>query len=375
MSACESIDRFLQSRIAAGDFPSAVYTITGDNETKFQNALGDASVIPERVKASTETVYDLASLTKVLVTATLIAKLVEARELSLDDSLGRFISEAKGTDKATLTIRQLLTHTSGFKAWLPFYALLGGSVEPNDRLDAVIKRIVEEPFENQPNSKVVYSDLNFLVLGALIERTMGMRLDAIALETIFTPLGLKYTGFNPTLSASMIAACEEGNGHEQRSCVDAGYDDSAIVWRKDVIHGQVHDGNCMYLGGVAGHAGLFANVHEVGILGNQFIREFSTLFTSETCAFFSMNMTSQLNEHRSFGFQMASSPDSTASNRLSQRSFGHLGFTGTSLWVDPDRRRVFTLLTNRTHAHELPFVNINSVRREFNRLAAESLQD
>ena len=116
MSACESIDRFLQSRIAAGDFPSAVYTITEDNETKFQNALGDASVIPERVKASTETVYDLASLTKVLVTATLIAKLVEARELSLDDSLGRFISEAKGTDKATLTIRQLLTHTSGFKA-------------------------------------------------------------------------------------------------------------------------------------------------------------------------------------------------------------------------------------------------------------------
>jgi CubicO group peptidase (beta-lactamase class C family) len=375
MSACESIDRFLQSRIAAGDFPSAVYTITEDNETKFQNALGDASVIPERVKASTETVYDLASLTKVLVTATLIAKLVEARELSLDDSLGRFISEAKGTDKATLTIRQLLTHTSGFKAWLPFYALLGGSVEPNDRLDSVIRRIVEEPFENQPNSKVVYSDLNFLVLGALIERTMGMRLDAIALEAIFTPLGLKYTGFNPTLSASMIAACEEGNGHERRICVDAGYDDSAIVWRKDVIRGQVHDGNCMYLGGVAGHAGLFANVREVGILGNQFIRELSTLFSSETCAFFSINMTSQLNEHRSFGFQIASSPDSTASNRLSQRSFGHLGFTGTSLWVDPDRRRVFTLLTNRTHAHELPFVNINSVRREFNRLAAESLQD
>jgi CubicO group peptidase (beta-lactamase class C family) len=151
-----------------------------------------------------------------------------------------------------------------------------------------------------------------------------------------------------------------------------GYDVSRYDWRDYQIWGEVHDGNCWFMKGVSGHAGLFSTAEETFRIARQFLAAETILLKPETCRLFRTNFTPTLNEARSVAFQLAATPESTASEALSKDSFGHLGFTGTSLWIEPERERVFILLANRTHAHALPFLNINSVRRRFHELAQES---
>ena len=161
-------------------------------------------------------------------------------------------------------------------------------------------------------------------------------------------------------------------------CIELGYMDpeqtsSLREFRRHQIWGEVHDGNAWFMNGVAGHAGLFSTVEEVYKLAKEFLPRFTTVLTPETCEIFFTNFTRDLNESRSIAFQLAETPESTAGTKMSPESFGHLGFTGTSLWFDPVKERIFILLTNRTHAHPLPFVNINSVRRRFHDLAIDAL--
>ena len=141
-----------------------------------------------------------------------------------------------------------------------------------------------------------------------------------------------------------------------------------------MIWGEVHDGNAYFLGGAAGHAGLFSDARETLQVAEQFIANRTRLLLSETCRLFRTNMTVGLNEARSLAWQLAATSDSTAGSALPPDSFGHLGFTGTSCWIDADRERVFILLTNRTHARALPFVNIKSIRRTFHTLAVRALE-
>ena len=144
--------------------------------------------------------------------------------------------------------------------------------------------------------------------------------------------------------------------------------------RQRLIWGEVHDGNAYFLGGAAGHAGLFSTARETFLIAQQFVGDMTKLLTPDTCRLFRENMTPGLEEARSIGWQLAATKDSTASVELPPDSFGHNGFTGTCVWIDPNAQRVFTLLTNRTHARALPFANINAVRREFNRLAVKALK-
>jgi CubicO group peptidase (beta-lactamase class C family) len=144
-------------------------------------------------------------------------------------------------------------------------------------------------------------------------------------------------------------------------------------WRNEIIWGSVHDGNAHFLGGAAGHAGLFSTADETLTLANQFVAGLSQLLSPATCDLFRQNMTEGLNEARSLAWQLAATKDSTAGPNLPPDAFGHTGFTGTSCWVDAARQRVFILLTNRTHARQLPFANINAVRREFHSLAVDAL--
>jgi len=156
---------------------------------------------------------------------------------------------------------------------------------------------------------------------------------------------------------------------EKYPLADAGYS----AFRDDYIWGKVHDGNAYFMGGVAGHAGLFSTAEEVFKIAQQFLPNRTQLLGPETCELFRTNFTKGMNEDRSFAFQLASTKDSTAGTKMSPESFGHNGFTGTSLWIDPVKERVFILLTNRTHDHPLPFVNINSIRRRFHDLAIDAL--
>ena len=363
------ISALLRERIGAGDFPSAVYLIAERGRRVFADALGDATREPEMRPASLDTIYDLASLTKPLVTGLLCARLVERRELNIDDRVAEHLPEFNQGDKREITIKQLLTHTSGLPAWRPIYILA------KNKPDA-LAAVAAQQLEYAPGERVVYSDLGFIVLGLLLQLATGRSLVELAQEEIFVPLKLEHTFFNPSVAMRTgVAACETGNAYERDMCERDFAGQTYTGWRSEIIWGQVHDGNAHFLGGAAGHAGLFSNAADTLQLANQFIGELSHLLTAETCSLFRHNMTEGLNEARSFAWQLAATKDSTAGETLPQDAFGHTGFTGTSCWIDAERQRVFILLTNRTHARQLPFANINAVRREFHSLAVEALNN
>jgi len=381
----EKISAFLSERIAANDFPSAVYLVAEKGEIVFQDALGYAVVEPEKIEAQVNTIYDLASLTKPLVTGLLCGRLLELGELELGRTTDQYLAEFQTSEAYEgawdTSICELLTHTTLLAAWKPFYLTV------KDR-ESVLLDIVRTPI-NLKGPPVLYSDLNFLVLMVLIERIYGLQIDQVASADVFRPLGLESTMFNPSKNLrQQIAASERGNEYEKRTCVELGFLDEghlthgenpvasapgSDLFRNYQIWGEVHDGNAWFMGGVAGHAGLFSTAEEVFRIALQFLPKYTTLLKPETTKLFRTNFTRGMNEARSIAFQLAETPESTAGSRMSPQAFGHLGFTGTSLWIDPVTERIFVLLTNRTHAHDLPFVNINSVRRRFHDLANELL--
>jgi serine-type D-Ala-D-Ala carboxypeptidase len=363
----EEISALLAERIAAGDFPSAVYLVAERGRIVLTDALGHAVREPVERVATPDTVYDLASLTKPLMTGLLCARRIEQGELSLDDRVAKYLPEFARADKREITVGQLLTHTSGLPAWRPLY------IEAEDRA-GVLRAIAEQPLEHAPGTRVLYSDLGFITLGQLIERLAGAPLFEVARREIFLPLKLKRTFFNPDEALrTETAACELGNRFEREMCQGLQVRDWAN-WREHILWGEVHDGNAHFLGGAAGHAGLFSTARETLRIAEQFVPRSTELLAPGTCALFRTNMTEGLEEARSVAWQLAATRDSTAGTALPLDSFGHLGFTGTSCWIDPVHERTFILLTNRTHARALPFVNINSVRRRFHTLAAAALE-
>jgi CubicO group peptidase (beta-lactamase class C family) len=365
----ENISSMLAECIAAGDFPSAVYVVAERGRVLLADALGHAVREPHarQVDATLDTIYDLASLTKPLVTGLLCARRIESGELSLDGEVALHLPEFDRTDKRTITLGQLLTHTSGFAPWRPLY------IEAKDSADA-LRVIAGQPLESAPGTRVRYSDLGFITLGLLIERLTGAPLAEVARREIFEPLKLKRTFFNPDASLQTeVAACEMGNAYEREMCRGMKTLDWAN-WREQLIWGEVHDGNAHFLGGAAGHAGLFSTAHETLRLAEQFVPTSTHLLAPQTCALFSTDMTAGLEESRSLAWQLAATKDSIAGQALPPQSFGHSGFTGTSCWIDAEAARIFILLTNRTHARSLPFVNINSTRRSFHTLAVAALE-
>jgi CubicO group peptidase (beta-lactamase class C family) len=371
----DAISSFLRERIDAGDFPSAVYLVAENGEIIFQDALGYAVADPQQIPARLETIYDLASLTKPLVTGLLATIMIERGLLDPNETIGNLLPEFYTSSNSELTINQLLMHTSGLPAWRPFYLLVDSPEEITTEIARTLGNSDQEP--------VTYSDLNFIILAAVIERISGKDLYDLADQAVIQLLGLTSTSFRPLAKSpnERIAASEKGNAYEKQTCVEQGYlleydgESSSIHFRDELIWGEVHDGNAWFMGGVAGHAGLFSTAEEVFRIALQFLPEHTTILKSETTELFRTNFTAGRNEDRSVAFQLASTEASTAGSLISSQSFGHNGFTGTSLWIDPAADRIFVLLTNRTHNHSLPFVNINSVRRRFHDLAVEQLSE
>jgi serine-type D-Ala-D-Ala carboxypeptidase len=368
-----NVSILLGSRIAAGDFPSAVYVVAENGKAIFADAQGEAVREPETHSATLDTIYDLASLTKPLVTGLLCARLVESGQLTLDSSVAQYLPEFDRPDKQHISVRELLAHTSGLPAWRPLY------LAARDQ-DGALAAIANEKLVYKTGKRVAYSDLGFIVLGFLLQRLGGATFDQLAQRVIIDPLQLRRTFFNPARELRTdIAASETGNGYEIAMC-EGDFSTTApeskrSAWRKQIIWGEVHDVNAYFLGGAAGHAGLFSTANETLRLANQFIGGQSELLAKETCALFRQNMTKGLNEARSFAWQLAGTKDSTAGPALPPDAFGHNGFTGTSCWIDAERQRVFILLTNRTHDHSLPFANINATRRQFHTLAVSALDN
>ncbi len=362
------IQDLLLERIEASDFPSAVYLAADRGRIALHGAVGLAVEEPGTITAAPETIYDLASLTKPLVTGLLTAILIEKGTIALDQRVATILNEFDVDGKRTITIQDLLTHTSHLPAWRPFYLTVD---DPGQVLAAIAAADLDV------DSDVIYSDLNFITLAIINERFGGSTLDRLASRQIFEPLGLANTFFAPPGEIrNRIAASENGNMYERGMCEQLGYEfpDGENAARRDgVIWGAVHDTNAYFMNGVAGHAGLFSTAEDTFRIAQQFLPAHTELLGPQSCELFRSNFTAGKNEDRSFAFQLASTAGSAAGEKMPPQSFGHTGFSGTSLWIDPVQDRVFILLTNRTHNRSLPFANINPVRRIFHDRAIELL--
>ena len=302
-----------------------------------EGAVGHAVSVPLRLRAGVDTIYDCASLTKPLITATLILQAVAEGRVSLDDAFHGY------------TYRELLTHTTGLRAWLPLYAF-------DDYLVAAIERGPEIP----RSSDVIYSDLNFVLLWYAIRKIYGDYVEAVR-SRIFAPLGLRDTCLLPPASLKpRIAATEWGQRWEAKMCAERKIvcDDS----REGLIWGETHDGNSHYAGGTSGNAGLFATAREVFRLAQSWLR--AELLPPALITDATRNHTPGLSDARGLGWQKPTG--SGATKMLSAAAYGHTGFTGTSLWIDGGQ--VFVLLTNRVHPCAAP-VAMQRIRGEFHTLA------
>jgi CubicO group peptidase (beta-lactamase class C family) len=377
--AFQPIITHLRSEIARGTFPSAQFVIGQKGRVMAAGALGHALGDGQPIPATENTIYDLASLTKPLVTTLLTMRFAERGLLDLTAPVGRYLEELGGTDKGALPLLRLLTHSSHLCPWRPLYL---EARTRNDVVAAIAGAPIVKVDDTESAPIALYSDLNFILLGFILERLAGERLDQLAQKEIFSPLGLHRTMFNPPPALrNEIAATERGQAHERRTvaamkfvCPRAGTKGQTVrqpLRRKGLLWGEVHDGNAWFMEGVAGHAGLFSTAREVFTLALQFIRG-SKLLQAQSLPWFRRNFTPGGAEARCVGWLLAATVDCAAGQCLPDDAFGHNGFTGTSVWIDARTERVFVLLTNRVHP-QVRDLGMKQARRQFHNLAVEAL--
>jgi beta-N-acetylhexosaminidase len=321
----------LNRAVADHAFPGGVLAVGYQNKLIVRE-FGRQTYDAKSPAVSADTIYDAASLTKSVVTATLVATQAEAGRIGVDLPVSRYIpewNEGPNADwRKTVTVRNLLTHTSGLPAHKDYFLSLHSKRE-------FIAAICREPLEYAPGTKTVYSDLGFIVLGEILERATGKTVDQLARQQIFTPLEMSSTAFNPPNNLLGRIAPTENDA----------------AFRKELVQGVVHDENAYAMGGVAGHAGMFTTAGDLAafcqMLLNGGIYGHHRLLTRTTIAQFTAPQQIA-DSARTLGW-MTPTPNSSSGRYFGPRSFGHLGFTGTSIWIDPDRKLFVILLTNRVY--------------------------
>ncbi len=335
--------------------PSAAWWVGTPEVEIARGASGLAVRSGRRVRATGATRYDLASLTKPLVTA-LLAVLAEQRGLwDLEDPAGRWVPELRGSPYAQASLVALGSHRAGLPAWFPLYA------RARD-IEGYLRVIATLP-PGCPPGLECYSDLGYIVLGAALERAAGVRLDELFRDWIQRPLGLSATGYLERRSQRAVAATERGNRYERKLAAEEG---RGYRFRTAMIRGEVHDVNAHRLGGVAGHAGLFGTAGEVARLAREILRPTVLPLALESRRLL-LEPRAPQGAH-TFGFVLARA-SRAARGVLPDDAPGHTGFTGTSLWIDPPAARIYVLLTNRVHPR-VQAADFQLVRRAFHRLAA-----
>jgi CubicO group peptidase (beta-lactamase class C family) len=352
----EAVEDAWLSLVTAADrheFGGAVALVARHGQVALLRATGWAVREPadEKAPMGEDTIFDLASLTKVTATTPAILQLVARGAFDLDtparDLLPIFREEGVSPE---ITVRRLLSHSAGFVSWLPVFMRETGP-------EAYLRGIAREPLAYAPGDQVLYSDPSFITLGEIVREVTGMTLPDYAREHVFVPLGMTDTLFTPSAGHRLrIAATEIGNDFEAAKV--PGQSPAPGAWRSGLIRGEVHDGNAWYgLGGVAGHAGLFGTALDLfrygqmwldgGVVGDRRILP-ERLVSEATC-----EQAHFEGERRGLGWRLVPSDggagDEDSSLGLGPRSFGHTGFTGTSIWMDPDADMVVVLLTNRVH--------------------------
>ncbi len=334
---------FLRSEIEAGQFPGGAALVGTADGILESAAAGHAALVPAEAPLEQETLFDLASLTKPLATGALFA----LSGLDPLDSPGKFFPAWKSTRYAGVTLESLLTHTSGLPAWYPLYARGEGAA-------AYRRTLASIELEARVGSAVIYSDLNFVLLGDILELHYAAPLDRAFAELVAGPAG-SGARFLP-LDPGGTAATEKGDATERKMAADLSL--AYPHFRAGVVRGEVHDGNAFRRGGVAGHAGLFGTARDVWMLSRAWLDTPRTALAEDR--------TPDLPEARGLAWQGRRGAGSAAEG-MSDRAFGHTGFTGTSVWIEPSNGRIAVLLTNRVHPEVKPG-NFHEVRRRFHAL-------
>ena len=332
------IEREIERRLSDGSFPGGVLCIARSGSVIHQRPFGLAVALPEKIPAALDTVYDVASLTKPLITTPLVLLEVRDGDLELATTLGELFENCPA-DKKEIAIADLLSHRAGLIDWYPLFAR-GAGLE--DYRDAIL----EIPLTCRPRTEVVYSCAGFILLAAAIEKVAGRPFVPLAEERILQPLGLKRTSLGkPAVPLEQVAATEDSSFTEREMIkrFELTYD-----FREGIIWGEPHDTNSFAAGGSAGNSGLFTTAAETLELAEQFGPR-SRLFDPETLALVGGNETPFGPKHFTLGWQLASSPGCSAGPDLGPESIGHTGFTGCSVWFDRRRDVTVILFTNRVH--------------------------
>lgn len=325
-SRLESIDRVVRRGITAGGYPGAAVVVGRKGAAVWEKGFGKLSWsnTSSSVEAET-TIYDIASLSKVVGTTTAVMVLYDEKKIDLDAPVLRYLPAFSGGLRDQVTVRELLTHRSGLPAGRDLWRRAHSPKEARDM-------VLETPLEYRPNSAYVYSDLGADILGMIVEEISGQRLDVFLTNRVFGPLGMHDTFYRPADSLRYRIAPTE-----------------VTPPRGYPLRGEVHDENAYALGGIAGHAGLFSTAADLSIFAQMMLNggtyDGVQILTDSTVSLF----TRRAAGHRALGWDTADG-DYGSGKYLTERAYGHTGYTGTSIWIDPDREMFVVLLTNRVHA-------------------------
>ena len=337
-NAFQDVDRLLRQGVEAEWFPGAVLVVGYRGRLVYEQAVGKAALIPSPRPMAVNTVFDLASLTKAIATTTALMLLLESGRVELDAPINAYLDTWCRPACDTPTLRQLLSHCSGLPAWRPYYLGIDRALLPLERRRAVYAAVHQEPLLARPGTMLQYSDAGFILLGEMVETLTGTPLDIFCRQKILSALDLGNIAFrnpeDPRPVGLPFASTEQ------------------CPWRQRILEGEVHDENAWIMGGAAGHAGLFATGHQVwqfaqglldALLGRPWLVSTLTARTFTTCQGAPQGSTWAL------GWDTPTPGQSSAGQFFSPAAIGHLGFTGTSLWIDPTQQVIVVLLTNRVH--------------------------
>ena len=339
------LDSIVSAGIAQGAAPGASVAVGRWGRIVHRRSYGRIDAAPDAPLVTDSTLFDLASLTKVIATTTAAMILEDEGKLDLDAPIRTYLPEINAPDKASITTRMMLTHTGGFEAFAPLW-------RENRGRPAFLRQINTRKLAYAPGDTTIYSDWDFVLAGLIIERITGMPLDQFLSTRVWQPLGMHDTGYNPLLSGAIPpdSACTATfrAGHPLLSRIAKTELDT--IYRRTHVHGIVHDENACALGGVAGHAGLFSSARDLAVFGQMLLNGGryggATLVQPTTLARWTARQSRE--SSRAIGWDTPAAR-SSAGRYFSPRSFGHTGFTGTSIWVDPERGLYVVLLTNRVN--------------------------
>jgi uncharacterized protein YbbC (DUF1343 family)/CubicO group peptidase (beta-lactamase class C family) len=334
----DAIEALVREDIARKRLPGAVVLVGVGDEIVYEKAIGDRALVPSPEPMTLDTIFDLASLTKPVATTTSVMILVEEGKIRLNDRVATFIPGFERYGKADITVRHLLAHVSGLRPDVDL-------ADPWTGYDTAVELAVEEVPTAPPGTRFVYSDINFFLLGEIVRRVSGQPLDVFARERIFAPLGMTDTMFNPPSSLQPRIAPTE-------SCTPYGWPCEGPDMK--MLRGTVHDPTARRMAGVAGHAGLFSTARDLAVFCRMLLAGGSGGETQVLAPLAVAKMTtpaasSEDRNVRALGWDVDSSFSANRGELLPIGSFGHTGFTGTSLWIDPATRMYVIFLSNRLH--------------------------